>query len=256
MADAQDSKSCEGNFMWVRLPPSAPKNKKRGLYMKKICSLFVLGLCSIFLFTGCGGNKYYTAPEIMLECRSLVGYGSSGNELDIAITDSQGNLVALDSINYAETVESIYNTVGLAEQHWNDVQSNNLHISGETPAGTQYEYNYDLIENGFTLNYTLENFSNYNERLTFKDNYLKLVKTGEDGSKQIDMTIELFAVKEDLFIQLIDNADNANVKIVKYYYDKKTNKLSFDTNYTNHELVATDCSDFVIPQLEYTITKL
>ena len=24
MADAQDSKSCEGNFMWVQVPPSAP----------------------------------------------------------------------------------------------------------------------------------------------------------------------------------------------------------------------------------------
>ncbi len=25
MADATDSKSVEGNFMWVRLPPSAPR---------------------------------------------------------------------------------------------------------------------------------------------------------------------------------------------------------------------------------------
>ena len=24
MADAQDSKSCEGNFMWVQVPPLAP----------------------------------------------------------------------------------------------------------------------------------------------------------------------------------------------------------------------------------------
>lgn len=28
MADAQDSKSCEGNFMWVRLPPSRPKRRE------------------------------------------------------------------------------------------------------------------------------------------------------------------------------------------------------------------------------------
>ena len=28
MADAQDSKSCEGNFMWVQVPPSAPRTQK------------------------------------------------------------------------------------------------------------------------------------------------------------------------------------------------------------------------------------
>ena len=27
MADAADSKSAEGNFMWVRLPPPAPREK-------------------------------------------------------------------------------------------------------------------------------------------------------------------------------------------------------------------------------------
>ena len=30
MADAQDSKSCEGNFMWVQVPPSAPIILKNG----------------------------------------------------------------------------------------------------------------------------------------------------------------------------------------------------------------------------------
>ncbi len=34
LADAQDSKSCEGNFMWVQVPPSAPLNKST------ICSMF------------------------------------------------------------------------------------------------------------------------------------------------------------------------------------------------------------------------
>ena len=29
MADARDSKSLEGNFMWVRLPPPAPEKKLR-----------------------------------------------------------------------------------------------------------------------------------------------------------------------------------------------------------------------------------
>ena len=31
MADAQDSKSCEGSFMRVRPPPPAPNHKKRTL---------------------------------------------------------------------------------------------------------------------------------------------------------------------------------------------------------------------------------
>ena len=31
MADATDSKSVEGNFMWVRLPPSAPYTNKTNL---------------------------------------------------------------------------------------------------------------------------------------------------------------------------------------------------------------------------------
>ena len=29
MADAMDSKSIEGNFMWVRLPPPAPKKLQK-----------------------------------------------------------------------------------------------------------------------------------------------------------------------------------------------------------------------------------
>ena len=31
MADATDSKSVEGNFMWVRLPPSAPYQQTKCL---------------------------------------------------------------------------------------------------------------------------------------------------------------------------------------------------------------------------------
>lgn len=32
MADARDSKSREGNFMWVRLPPSAPESLFKAFY--------------------------------------------------------------------------------------------------------------------------------------------------------------------------------------------------------------------------------
>ena len=33
MADARDSKSLEGNFMWVRLPPPAPASAKTALLL-------------------------------------------------------------------------------------------------------------------------------------------------------------------------------------------------------------------------------
>ena len=33
MADAMDSKSIEGNFMWVRLPPPAPKKLLEGVFL-------------------------------------------------------------------------------------------------------------------------------------------------------------------------------------------------------------------------------
>ncbi len=34
-ADATDSKSVEGNFMWVRLPPAAPEKKSQGFFLFK-----------------------------------------------------------------------------------------------------------------------------------------------------------------------------------------------------------------------------
>ena len=43
MADARDSKSLEGNFMWVRLPPPAPDKNKTNLENEKLSQLkFVL----------------------------------------------------------------------------------------------------------------------------------------------------------------------------------------------------------------------
>ena len=37
MADAADSKSAEGNFMRVRLPPSAPQALRLAIYLKLNC---------------------------------------------------------------------------------------------------------------------------------------------------------------------------------------------------------------------------
>ena len=43
MADARDSKSREGNFMWVRPPPPAPEKNKTNLEREQISnSKFVL----------------------------------------------------------------------------------------------------------------------------------------------------------------------------------------------------------------------
>ena len=43
MADATDSKSVEGNFMWVRLPPPAPNKNKTNFETEELShSKFVL----------------------------------------------------------------------------------------------------------------------------------------------------------------------------------------------------------------------
>ncbi len=53
MADARDSKSLEGNFMWVRLPPSAP------------VFLFILGILSPYgTSTPVGARPRHVAPRL------------------------------------------------------------------------------------------------------------------------------------------------------------------------------------------------
>ena len=56
MADAQDSKSCEGNFMWVQVPPSAPRILKNGF------NLFFL-----FILLNQGTFTLYSGPR-QLRC--------------------------------------------------------------------------------------------------------------------------------------------------------------------------------------------
>ena len=57
LADAQDSKSCDGDIVWVRVPPSAVKGVS---IMKKMRNTLIILLalalvCS--LFAGCGSKK-------------------------------------------------------------------------------------------------------------------------------------------------------------------------------------------------------
>ncbi len=63
LADAQDSKSCDGDIVWVRVPPSAVKGVSIMKKMRKtLIILLALALvCS--LFAGCGSKKADKSKE-------------------------------------------------------------------------------------------------------------------------------------------------------------------------------------------------
>ncbi len=227
--------------------------------MKKFLSIVGLMILLIPCLIGVGGcgkkpiePKKYTAIEMFGRASGHLIYGS--NDVP-TITDSNNNVIAFEDIEYTETLELVLEELEFYNNYWTSAESGETFISGNSPVGTYYSYNYSTINNGYKLEYVMGNYDSWELQMIFENNYLRTTKIGQQGLRNINYTFELMATDNTFFIQFIDSSDQNNIKVYQYFYDKtiSENLIKFGTSLYN-QIEIINCNEFVSPQLEYTVT--